>query len=197
MKAGRHRAFEKAIALDQAMQTFWRMGYSGTSLSDLTAAMGINKPSLYSVFGNKEALFKSCLKRYVEKHGVTHADYLSVVGESLSDRLRNYLISIADMLTDPTLPGGCFICSSTNEYGGKCIPSEASHTILSINEETKSSLTRFFEGEIAAGNLTSETSPAVVADYIISLQLGMAVMARNGTKLNELKDMINLSIKHF
>ena len=56
MKAGRHRVFDKDIALEQAMEVFWTNGFPGTSLSDLTTAMGINKPSLYSAFGNKEEL---------------------------------------------------------------------------------------------------------------------------------------------
>ena len=55
---GRPRAFDTDLALDQAMQLFWRKGFLGTSLSDLTEAMGINRPSLYAAFGNKEALFR-------------------------------------------------------------------------------------------------------------------------------------------
>jgi AcrR family transcriptional regulator len=197
MKAGRHRGFDKDIALEQAMEVFWANGFAGTSLTDLTTAMGINKPSLYSTFGNKEALYKSTLERYVEKHGVIHAKHLLTAHKCLSERLQCYLTSTAQMVTDPKLPGGCFVCLSTSEGGGSCIPAGALQAILKINEKTKSSLTNFFNSVLAAGNVTSEHSPAVMANYILSLQFGLAVMARNGAKLAELNEIIKLSTAQF
>ena len=65
MPIGRPRAFDAEKALDRALQVFWRKGYEGTSLPDLTKAMGINRPSLYAAFGNKEALFRKAIDRYV------------------------------------------------------------------------------------------------------------------------------------
>src|SRR5580693_7878419 len=64
MTVGRPRAFNTDKALDRAMKVFWRKGYEGASLPDLTRAMGINRPSLYAAFGNKEALFRKALDRY-------------------------------------------------------------------------------------------------------------------------------------
>src|ERR1700693_5053048 len=64
--AGRPRSFDLDQALDRALQVFWRKGYEGTSLADLTGAMGINRPSLYAAFGDKEALFRKALDRYAE-----------------------------------------------------------------------------------------------------------------------------------
>src|SRR5436309_1319981 len=63
---GRPRTFNIDEALDRALQVFWRKGYEGTSLSDLTRAMGINRPSLYAAFGDKQALFRKVLDRYAE-----------------------------------------------------------------------------------------------------------------------------------
>ena len=64
MAMGRPRAFDMDQALDQALHVFWEKGYAGTSITDLTEAMGINPPSLYAAFGNKEKLFKKALDRY-------------------------------------------------------------------------------------------------------------------------------------
>src|SRR3984893_8054267 len=68
-RMGRSRSFDIDRALDRALRVFWRKGYEGASLSDLTKAMGVNRPSLYAAFGNKEALFKKAIDRYVEGPG--------------------------------------------------------------------------------------------------------------------------------
>ena len=67
-RLGRPRAFDRDQALERALDLFWRNGYEGASLSDLTEAMGINPPSLYAAFGNKEELFCKALDRYGERH---------------------------------------------------------------------------------------------------------------------------------
>ena len=69
MAMGRPREFDVDTALDLALQVFWRNGYEGASMADLTEAMGITKPSLYAAFGNKEELFRKALDRYVDGPG--------------------------------------------------------------------------------------------------------------------------------
>jgi AcrR family transcriptional regulator len=66
MSIGRPRAFDVDKALNRALRVFWRKGYEGASLSDLTKAMEINRPSLYAAIGNKEELFHKALERYAE-----------------------------------------------------------------------------------------------------------------------------------
>ncbi len=197
MKAGRHRTFDESIVLDKAMEVFWTNGYPGTTLSDLTHAMGINKPSLYSAFGNKEELYKKVLDRYVQKYGIIHAQYLKAPDKSLNQRIRCYLTSIAEMVTASNLPGGCFVCLGTCEISGNCLPGEAIQAISEINEITFSSLVAFFEIEKQKGNLTSDQSPEKMANYIMVLQFGLAVMARNRSKIEVLFDVIKVSISIF
>ena len=65
---GRHREFDVEKALDAALGVFWRKGYEGASYADLTEATGVERPALYSAFGNKEALFRRALDRYYERY---------------------------------------------------------------------------------------------------------------------------------
>lgn len=197
MTAGRHRSFDKDKTLDKAMLVFWKNGYSGTSLTDLTNAMGINKSSLYTTFGNKEALFNQSIVFYLNKHGEIHSAELFKLDISLKERICNYLLSIALMITNSDLPKGCLICNSTSEIAGSCLPHSAISNINGINTLTLLTLTEFFEEEQRLGNLQNEKSAKAVANYLLTLQFGLAVSARNGSNIEELTGVINLSLNLF
>src|SRR5580692_1486187 len=102
---GRPRAFNTEKALDSAMQVFWRKGYLGTSLSDLTDAMGIERPSLYAAFGNKKSLFRKALERYFKGPSAYLHDALQEpTARAVVERLFQ---AIVDLLTDPQTPTTC------------------------------------------------------------------------------------------
>ena len=197
MAAGRQRTFDKEDALIKAMEVFWRKGYSGTSLSDLTEAMGINKPSLYAAFGNKEDLFVSAIKQYVNEYGIPHFEILMSPDSSFKERVKAYLESIAKMISDSKLPGGCFVTTSTCEAGSDCLPEDAVQTILKINATSTEAFISFFRNEQAKGNIASSASPEVLADYLLTLQFGLAVMARNGIRQDRLKQVISHAVSSF
>src|SRR5438046_8377791 len=101
---GRPRGFDADEALDCALRVFWEKGYEGTSLSDLTGAMGINRPSLYAAFGNKEALFQKALDRYVDGPA---SFVLEALNESTARAVAERLLhESADMQADPCHPRG-------------------------------------------------------------------------------------------
>lgn len=197
MTAGRNRSFDKNDALEQAMLVFWTNGYPGTSLSDLTNAMGINKSSLYSAFGNKENLFNQAIDLYANKYGLVHNDELLKMEIKLSERIRNFLLSIARMITSTNLPTGCLICNSTSEIAGSCLPDNAVKNISAMNQQTVISLTEFFEKEQQKGNLNGKLSSNTLANYLLTLQFGLAISARNGSDMKELEEIINFSIGQF
>ncbi|WP_280367773.1 TetR/AcrR family transcriptional regulator [Nocardia abscessus] len=78
MPGGRPRGFDIDSALDRALEVFWRYGYEGAALSDLTAAMGVNRPSLYAAFGSKAELFDRALERYADGPGHYVAEALEL-----------------------------------------------------------------------------------------------------------------------
>src|SRR5215213_8653064 len=107
MKRGRPRQFDAERALDAALMLFWRHGYEGTSLAALTDAMGINVPSLYAAFGNKETLFRKALDRYVQRP----ASYLpNALKEPTARRVVDKLFAGAiGMAMNPRHPDGCLL----------------------------------------------------------------------------------------
>jgi len=197
MAAGRHRGFDKEDALEKAMLVFWKNGYPGTSLTDLTTAMEINKPSLYAAFGNKENLFNQSLSMYLTKHGLAHSEYLLLREQSLYERVKNYLLSIAEMLTDQELPKGCFVCISTSEIAGSRLPESSVKEIKEINQQTLLFLTDFFEQEKQLGNANEKLDTKAMANYLLTLQFGLAVAARNGSDRVALGSIITVAINPF
>src|SRR5438552_17950293 len=104
---GRPRSFDVDEALDQALLVFWRKGYEGTSLRDLTKAMRISGPSMYAAFGNKEDLFRKVVDRYDSGPAVYAREALGrPTAREVVERL---LEGAVDLLTDPRNPGGCLM----------------------------------------------------------------------------------------
>src|SRR6266571_4767093 len=115
MPVGRPRAFDIDKALDRALRVFWRKGYEGATLSDLTKAMGINRPSLYAAFGNKEDLFRKALDRYAQGPAAYVREALSKpTARAVAQAL---LGGTVDLLTDPRNPHGCLMVQGTLACG--------------------------------------------------------------------------------
>src|ERR1700724_4481395 len=106
-RMGRPRSFDIDGALDGALHVFWRKGYEGTSLSDLTNAVGVNRPSLYAAFGDKKALFRKALDRYLTGPALYTQEALKEpTARAVVERL---LLGAADLNAAPCNPGGCLM----------------------------------------------------------------------------------------
>lgn len=196
MTAGRKRAFDKAEALDKAMRVFWSNGYSGTSMSDLTSALGINKPSLYAAFGNKEQLFVAALEHYISHYGTPLLDHLTQPEEApLPERLRAYFLGIIDLVSDSKTPKGCLFVKSSCESGGAAVPEEVSGSLQEMGLGNEQFLTDFLKAEQRRGQLPPGTRPKEMAGYLLSLMYGLSVLARRGKPRKELKAVVEVAIQ--
>jgi AcrR family transcriptional regulator len=194
MVGGRQLQFDKQEALEAAMYVFWKKGFLGASLSDLTTCMGINKPSLYATFGNKEDLFVSATEHYLSNHAAPHNLLLNTPKQSLNKRLKTYLLSLTKMLCDPSKPGGCFISVATNEAAGESLPEKAHQAVINANNFTETYLTKFFTAEKDKGNLTTDIEIKDLTLFIITFLHGIAAMARNGKTPQQIKSIIDITV---
>lgn len=195
MGGGRKCEFCKDQALDAAMRVFWQKGYLGASLSELTSAMGINKPSLYAAFGNKEQLFVAAAQHYINAYAVAPAQALEVENDSVSRKLANYLTAIAELQTNPDLPCGCFISIAASEAAGDGLPELAQKVVEEACTHSENLLTDFFQKQIDRGVLAADRSAELYSRYTLTFIHGMGSMARNGSSLADIQDVIDLAIK--
>ncbi len=196
MVAGRKRAFDKQQALDEAMRVFWAKGYSGTSLSDLTSTLGINKPSLYAAFGNKEQLFKASLDHYMKVYVAPPWQKLFEPADvPLQKRLQAYLYGIIDLVSDPALPQGCLFVKSICESGSRAMREDVSVTLNGIGQESEKALVTFFKKEKLRGNLPKTADVKQLATYLMSVMYGIGVLAKNGKSKKTLRTVAQLAVQ--
>jgi len=189
MAGGRKRAFDKTKALDAAMRVFWQKGYLGASLSDLTEGMGINKPSMYAAFGNKEALFLQATDHYLENHATKHLSCLKE-NQPLRKRLRNYLRSVVSEQFTDNYPKGCYISLCVSEAASDCMPDDARTLIEKVGQNTFLMLTAFFQEDEEAIKLGLHKTSNDHALMMITVLHGTASMARAGKSFEEMAPVI-------
>ncbi|CAB3966264.1 TetR family transcriptional regulator [Burkholderia cenocepacia] len=181
---GRPRSFDKEAALDRAMEVFWRLGYEGASMADLTAAMGIASPSLYAAFGSKEALFRLALEHYSATEGREIWGGVEQAG-SAHDAVRNYLMDTARVFTRRSKPAGCLIVLSALH------PAERSDTVrqtlIAMRERTVEHLRERLRQGVATGEIAAQANLDAIARYYVTVQQGMSIQARDGASRRDLE----------
>ena len=190
---GRPRAFDIDEALEQALQVFWRKGYLGTSLTDLTEAMGINRPSLYATFGNKETLFRKALDRYSDRQTA----YLrSALEEPTARRVIELLMyGVVDLVTNPCNPSGCLFAQSMLSCGD---PDDPLHQELAERRVSGEIAIRDrFERALLEGDLSSDADPGALAGFVVTVNFGMSIQAAGGATRAELLQVVQTALRIF
>src|SRR5262245_41707934 len=188
MSTGRPREFDIGQALDRAVRVFWRKGYEGTTLPDLTKAMRLNRPSLYAAFGNKEALFRKAIDRYIEGPAFHILEALKQpTARPVVERLLRRRI---DLITDSRSPRGCFMVQGALVCGDGA--DSIRRELARRRAATEAALRERFERAVSEGDLPADSNPADLARYIATLTQGMAVQAAGGASRSELKKVAQM-----
>jgi AcrR family transcriptional regulator len=189
---GRPRSFDVDRALDAALEVFWRHSYEGASISDLTEAMGINRPALYSAFGSKQDLFLRALNRYFEVDGKHTSESLA---EPTARRvIEEFLFRSVAQLTDPDRPMGCFVLQSA------LVSSTQNHEIAEHMAAVRASgladLAKRFEQAQQDGDLDPGEDPAALSRYVWVIRHGLAVLACGGADRGELEESVRRALAY-
>jgi TetR/AcrR family transcriptional regulator, copper-responsive repressor len=154
---GRPRAFEADTALAQAMEAFWSDGFAATSLDDISAATGLNRPSLYGAFGDKRALYLQAYGQYRKRMNEVFQP-LFAAREPLRRKLTRILTAALDLyLSGPAGPRGCFTVLSA---ASEAIADPDLHSLVSgAIDATDRAFGRLFADARAAGELPAEADP--------------------------------------
>lgn len=181
---GRPRAFDRGEALRQAMLLFWEKGFQGAAMSELTAAMGINAPSLYAAFGSKEALYREAMALYEDCDGAALAAAIAAA-PTVRDAIETYLMRSAALFTRPGKPAGCMVVLSVVHAAGTS--EEAGRALRDARGEMQGILEARLLAAIAGGELPASCDPAAVAAFYVTVQQGMSIRARDGATRAELE----------
>ncbi len=192
MAKGRPRKFDTNEALDKALMVFWQRGFEGTSLSDLTEAMGINRPSLYATFGDKETLFRRALDRYAEigPLAVLHAALEEPTARRVIERL---LRGAAESFTNPCHPAGCLAVQGALACGEGA--QSVKQELCARRSAGEAKLRERLERARAEGDLPVVADPATLARYIATVINGMSVQAAGGASRTDLLAVADMVLK--
>lgn len=189
---GRPRVFDRGLALETAMKLFWVKGFEATSISDLTAALGIGPTSLYAAFGSKEQLYAEALELY-------SASYEDLVlgrfrtASTAREAVSAYLCDSAAAMTgaDADLPRGCMVTLGT--VGGE-EHAELGGLMRTTRGGVYPVLLARLQKAVQDGELPPSLDLPHLARYVQTVQSGMAIRARDGASREELQTVARIAM---
>lgn len=187
---GRPREFDVEDALAAALRVFWSKGYEGASLTELTEAMGITRPSLYAAFGNKEALFRKALDLYEREKLVYMSSALEApTARGVAERL---LYGALEMQTSGSDPKGCLGVISSVACGAEAESIKAE--VLKRRASSDAALLARMERAKAEGDLPEHMTADGMVHYLIAVIQGLSIQAGAGAAPDQLRGLVRTTL---
>jgi TetR/AcrR family transcriptional regulator, copper-responsive repressor len=191
-RRGRPRAYDAEAALQQATETFWRTGYSGTSLDNIAAATGMNPPSLYAAFGNKRALYLEALARYWELSLAANREALAEdrpLGEAL---MLAYEAALSIYFSGKGTARGCFVMGTAVVEAPEdvAIRKSVARGLEMIDADFEARFRRARE----SGELKPDADPTALALLASATMQSIAIRARAGARRADLREMARMAV---
>jgi len=190
-RRGRPRVLDRDVGLDVAARLFWEHGYEGTSIADLTQAMGVTPPSLYAAFGSKEELYRQALDRNIERESSRRSEALH--GDLPAyDAIAFYLDDVAQGVTDPSKPRGCIVSTAVLQHA-KANESVA-RAVAARREASIQVMKTRFDRAINEGELPINTDTDTLARFYGAVVQGMSAQACDGACTATLKRLVDIAL---
>ena len=191
-KTGRPREFDPATALDRAIEIFYAKGYEATTLDDLTAAMGIKRPSLYASFGNKEALFLQSLERYGERSALAAQTALTSQNNA-QKAVEAFLYLVAEWHTQHSQMMGCLIANSSSDCREE--QSNICDRIQHLHQKNEEILFQRLQQGVDSGELPQDADTRGLAQFFYGVTQGMAILARGQRNPEAIRNMAKFAMR--
>ncbi|MBO9611393.1 MAG: TetR/AcrR family transcriptional regulator [Dyadobacter sp.] len=187
----RPKKFDEVAGLQKAMNVFWKKGYAGTSISDLTASMDINAPSLYATYGDKHKLFVTALQTYIQSQ---HDWMRQAVSEnkSVKEIIKFLLASLIDDTLEDPERRGCFMVNTVTEMANQ------DPQVFRIASDNETQVRTILAELIRKGQASAEISPDKDADVLASFLfinfMGIRVIAATNSDKKHLHNALDVII---
>lgn len=192
-RRGRPRAYDPEKALRQVIEAFWKAGYSGTSLDDLSAATGMNRPSLYAAFGDKRALYLKALNHYFQIGRVVMAKALEPNRRLCEALMQIYEEALSIYFSEPGPPRGCFAIGTATAEAVEDIEIRAA--LAGGLSEIDGALQKRIRLAKEAGELPAGADPATLAMLASAMLHSIAIRARAGERRADLEEMARKAVR--
>jgi len=191
-RRGRPRAYDPQAALQQATERFWRTGYAGTSLDEISAATGMNRPSLYAAFGDKHALYLEALAHYWR---LAFADMHEALAEDLpldEALMRVYDGALSIYFSGDGHPRGCFVLGTAVTEAAE--DSDVRNSLAAGFHKFDTDFEARLRTAIEQGELAADADPAALAVIATATMHTIAIRARSGTPRDDLRALARKAI---
>lgn len=184
---GRLKEFDEDLAIDAAVDCFWRRGYEGTSVRDLAQHMGIGGASLYNAFGGKRALFARSLERYADRSTRERIARLEASHQP-KEAIRAFLAEVIERSLKDTDRKGCLLVNSALDVAPH--DAELSRVVTGYLDEIRAFFRRNIEAACKAGLVHLDIDADAMSTHLLGVLMGMRVLARTGARRKTLQAVV-------
>jgi AcrR family transcriptional regulator len=191
---GRPRGFDREQALETAMRMFWQRGFEATSMSELTAAIGVAAPSLYAAFGSKDDLFRAALQRYLERFRSERGAALAAPGLSAREAFARLFDALAgDFAACPDRSGCMLVAAETGGLGA------AAAQLREVLGAHRAGIEAGFRARIERGqregDVAADADAAALAKFLSTVLQGLSIQARDGASAEQLRAVLRTALR--